>query len=383
MLARAVRGDELVRPAPGDHARTRTARRGSRPRAAHAPARFLLRRFVRSGAPRRVGLREGFRSRSIGRARRRAEYTVASVAYSDGPSAWPVPPAASETTRVQLWPWEYLFESFDASNFPDLYMPILVASVAVLIATVIFYNVRTRQLHRHTVYLQMYEWILWTSVILFSLMIIYWIFRFDFILVLGTLVGRPGGAGLDPVPPLPAVLRRLRAAAREAALLLAPALRAPGDDDPDQVLAPAPPPLGAGRHPCRSTSGGSGSATGARTAPPARPGSRARSSRAARAASSASWRSGGSARIAPHTNPNWTWFVVIEGGGWVGVGDERTRIQAGEAAAWPPDVLHARLDRRDADAGDRRGAHRAPARAAGGRRGAATPVPVPGRRPGR
>lgn len=90
---------------------------------------------------------------------------------------------------MQLWPWEYLFESFDAANFPDLYMPILIASVAALIATVIFYNVRTRQLRRHTVYLQMYEWILWTSVILFSLMIIYWVFRFDFILVLSTLVG--------------------------------------------------------------------------------------------------------------------------------------------------------------------------------------------------
>ena len=90
---------------------------------------------------------------------------------------------------MQLWPWEYLFESFDATNFPDLYMPILIASVAALIATVIFYNVRTRQLRRHTVYLQMYEWILWTSVILFSLMIIYWVFRFDFILVLSTLVG--------------------------------------------------------------------------------------------------------------------------------------------------------------------------------------------------
>ncbi len=114
---------------------------------------------------------------------------MAFVAYSDGPSAWPVVAAALETRRVQLWPWEYLFESFDASNFPDLYMPILIASVAVLVATVIFYNVRTRQLRRHTVYLQMYEWILWTNVILFSLMIIYWIFRFDFILVLSTLVG--------------------------------------------------------------------------------------------------------------------------------------------------------------------------------------------------
>lgn len=47
------------------------------------------------------------------------------------------------------------------------------------------------------------------------------------------------------------------------------------------------------------------------------------------------------ARIAPHSNPNWTYFVVIEGGGWVGVGSERTRIQAGEAAVWPPDVIHA------------------------------------------
>jgi quercetin dioxygenase-like cupin family protein len=47
------------------------------------------------------------------------------------------------------------------------------------------------------------------------------------------------------------------------------------------------------------------------------------------------------ARITPHTNPNWTYFVVIEGGGWVGVADERSRVQAGEAVVWPPDVLHA------------------------------------------
>ena len=47
------------------------------------------------------------------------------------------------------------------------------------------------------------------------------------------------------------------------------------------------------------------------------------------------------ARIEPHSNPNTTWFVVIEGGGWVGVGDEWTRIAAGEAAIWPADVPHA------------------------------------------
>ncbi len=47
------------------------------------------------------------------------------------------------------------------------------------------------------------------------------------------------------------------------------------------------------------------------------------------------------ARIEPHTNPHPAWLVVIEGGGWVGVGDERTRIAAGEAAFWPPDLPHA------------------------------------------
>ncbi len=48
-----------------------------------------------------------------------------------------------------------------------------------------------------------------------------------------------------------------------------------------------------------------------------------------------------SARIEPHVNPNTTWLVVIEGGGWVGVGDERTRIAAGEAVLWPSDIPHA------------------------------------------
>ena len=51
-----------------------------------------------------------------------------------------------------------------------------------------FYNVRTRQLHRHKVYLEMYEWILWTGVIVFSLMLVYALFRFDWIIVLATLV---------------------------------------------------------------------------------------------------------------------------------------------------------------------------------------------------
>ena len=45
--------------------------------------------------------------------------------------------------------------------------------------------------------------------------------------------------------------------------------------------------------------------------------------------------------IAPHENPNTTWFCVIEGGGWVLVGDERRRVAAGEAVLWPAGVTHA------------------------------------------
>jgi quercetin dioxygenase-like cupin family protein len=45
--------------------------------------------------------------------------------------------------------------------------------------------------------------------------------------------------------------------------------------------------------------------------------------------------------IPPHTNPHLTYFVVVEGGGFVRVGDEIARISAGEAVVWPPDVVHA------------------------------------------
>jgi quercetin dioxygenase-like cupin family protein len=45
-------------------------------------------------------------------------------------------------------------------------------------------------------------------------------------------------------------------------------------------------------------------------------------------------------RIEPHSNPNTTYFLVIEGGGWTEVGDEQIRVSAGEAVLWPPGVRH-------------------------------------------
>lgn len=46
------------------------------------------------------------------------------------------------------------------------------------------------------------------------------------------------------------------------------------------------------------------------------------------------------ATIELHSNPNTTWFVVIEGGGFVTVGQDRARVFAGEAVLWPADVPH-------------------------------------------
>ena len=47
------------------------------------------------------------------------------------------------------------------------------------------------------------------------------------------------------------------------------------------------------------------------------------------------------ARIETHSNPNTTYFIVIEGGGWVAVGEEQIRVAAGEAVVWPANVDHA------------------------------------------
>src|SRR5262245_2786025 len=47
---------------------------------------------------------------------------------------------------------------------------------------------------------------------------------------------------------------------------------------------------------------------------------------------------GGSVPV--HDSPNTAWFIVIEGGGYVTVGEEEARIAAGEAVLWPANVVH-------------------------------------------
>ena len=88
---------------------------------------------------------------------------------------------------MTLSPWEYLFISFTRTNFHDLYDPIWIASVVFLALAVLLYSVRTRQLRRHPPYTRMYEWMLWTCVSTFGLIIVRAIFAFDFLFVLATL----------------------------------------------------------------------------------------------------------------------------------------------------------------------------------------------------
>jgi hypothetical protein len=56
---------------------------------------------------------------------------------------------------VTLLPWDYLWIGFNQVNFPDLFNQVWIASLVLLVALVVLYNVRTRSLHRHRLYTDM------------------------------------------------------------------------------------------------------------------------------------------------------------------------------------------------------------------------------------
>lgn len=105
------------------------------------------------------------------------------------PLRCPVAGVATPTTgrTVKHEPWEYLFIPFNSFNFHDLFHPIWISALLLLVALVVLYNVRTRQLRAHAPYLEMYEWLLWTGVISFGLIVTYALFVFDFLFVVITI----------------------------------------------------------------------------------------------------------------------------------------------------------------------------------------------------
>ena len=89
---------------------------------------------------------------------------------------------------MRLLPWEYLFTRFGSHTFPDIYTATWVLTIVLLVALVILYNARTRALHRHAPYLDMYEWLLWSGISLFSLILVAAVFNFYLIVLLVILL---------------------------------------------------------------------------------------------------------------------------------------------------------------------------------------------------
>ena len=89
---------------------------------------------------------------------------------------------------MTLLPWEYFFDSFSKANFPDLFNPFWIASLVLLAVLIVAYIVQTRRLHRHRLYLDMWEWLLWTGIITFFLLVMGALFVFDFIVELIVLL---------------------------------------------------------------------------------------------------------------------------------------------------------------------------------------------------
>ncbi|HEY7524863.1 MAG TPA: hypothetical protein VH720_14530 [Candidatus Limnocylindrales bacterium] len=85
---------------------------------------------------------------------------------------------------MHLLPWEYLITPFDPEFFPDLFTLTWVAALGLLIVLVVLYNVRGRALHRHPPYLDLWEWMLWTGLSTFGLVLVGAVFAFEFWLVL-------------------------------------------------------------------------------------------------------------------------------------------------------------------------------------------------------
>ncbi len=98
-------------------------------------------------------------------------------------------PCGHEELAVHLSPNEYLIPGvqFTQLNFPDLWAPVWIASLVLLIGTIVLYNVRVRQLHRHEILRSMQEWLLWTGIITFGLVLVGTLFNWYFLFIFVTL----------------------------------------------------------------------------------------------------------------------------------------------------------------------------------------------------
>ena len=93
---------------------------------------------------------------------------------------------------MTLLPWEYFWVGFNKRNFPDLFDPIWMSAGILLIVLTFVYWQRTKALHRHRHWLDMWEWIFWSGLISYFLLVVGAIFQFDFAVILIILFGGLG-----------------------------------------------------------------------------------------------------------------------------------------------------------------------------------------------
>ena len=89
-------------------------------------------------------------------------------------------------------PWnqiDLLLTGFNQTNFPAINMIVGELSVALLVVSIVFYNFQGKRLHAYSVFLDLNEWLLWTSMGVFSLLLLFFVFQFDFLFVLPTMIG--------------------------------------------------------------------------------------------------------------------------------------------------------------------------------------------------
>lgn len=90
-------------------------------------------------------------------------------------------------------PWNQLsllLQGFNQDNFPALWqVPLWQICLLMGLVLIFYYNFQNRRLRAYSVFLDLNEWLMWTTVSVFGLLLMFIVFGFDFIFVLPTMVG--------------------------------------------------------------------------------------------------------------------------------------------------------------------------------------------------
>jgi hypothetical protein len=89
-------------------------------------------------------------------------------------------------------PWnqlDMLLIGFSDTNFPAIWQFTWMTALVILVLGIVLYNFQNHRLRSYAVFLDLNEWLLWTSVGVASLVLLFTLFSFDFIFVLPTMVG--------------------------------------------------------------------------------------------------------------------------------------------------------------------------------------------------